>query len=349
MQRSPFSVLSVCLLLATAAAQTTVQIQCRKDNSMWGLSGTQSNGAGSHLFVGMDGLGRERRALVSFDIAGSVPAGSRVTDVSLSLYCSRWNGASPLRVHLHRALSDWGEGTSNASGQEGTGATATTNDTTWLHRFYPNTLWTTPGGDHAAGSSGWSDTVFQGNTFRGAGMVADVQSWLDGPAANFGWLLKTASPNGYDVRRFDTRESVSNRPVLTVRFLPPGTGATFGSGCHGSTHQLLTLTVLGAPVGGTAMQLLVGGGQGGALMANALALDYSQGVPLYPACNVYLAPLGLIATYNFGVLTPAGSNATPLPVPVGLRGLFIAAQSAALDQALPAGYVLSNAWLGVLQ
>jgi hypothetical protein len=337
------------LLLATAGAQTTVQIQCRRDNSLWSPSGTLSNGAGDYLFTGMDGQGRERRALISFDIAGSVPAGARVIDVSLSMFVSRWNGVSPLRVHLHRLLADWGEGTSNASGQEGAGALATTNDATWLHRFHPNTLWSTPGGDHTAGSSGFADTVFQGNTFRGTGMVADVQSWLQDPATNFGWLLKVAAPNFRDVRRFNSRTNVSGRPVLTVTYLPRGAGMNSGTGCLGSNNQRLTLTVVGAPVGGTTLQLQVGNGQPGELTANALALDFGPGQALYPGCNLYLAPPGLIATYTVGFLSPTGTSSTPLSVPVGLGGLFIAVQSAGFDQALAAGYVLSNAWLGVLQ
>jgi hypothetical protein len=336
-------------LLPTATAQTTVQIQSRKDNSMWSPSGTRSNGSGSHMFAGMDGTGSERHALIAFDVASRVPAGARVVDASLSLYCSRWNGASPLRILLHRALADWGEGTSNAPGQEGQGAAATTNDVTWLHRFYPNTFWTTPGGDYAPVPSGWSDTVYQGNTFRGPGMAADVQSWLDNPSANFGWLLKTQVPNYRDVRRFDTRESTSNRPVLTVTYIVRGAGTTFGAGCLGSNNQPLSLQVAGAPVGGTTLQLDVANGQPGSLMANGLALDFGPGLPVYQGCNLYMAPPGAIVAHNLLLLSPAGTSTTPLPVPIGLGGLFVAAQAAAFDTVLPAGFVLSNAWLGLLQ
>jgi hypothetical protein len=343
------AILSLPCLLAAAPAQSTVQIQSRKDNSMWSSSGTLSNGSGTHMFAGMDANGAERHSLVSFDVAAGVPAGARVIDVSLRLYCSRWNGTAPLPVQLHRVLADWGEGTSSAGGQEGMGAPAAANDATWLHRFYPGTFWTTPGGDFDPVPSGSADTVYQGNTFRGAGMVADVQAWLDGPASNFGWLLKTAVPNYRDVRRFDTREAtIANRPVLTVTYLLPGSGANWGTGCVGSGSQPLALTVLGAPVGGTTLQLDVGNGQPGSLMANFLALDFAgPGLPLYPGCLLF--PAGSIAVHNMLVLSPAGSSSTSLPVPPGLGGLFLAAQAAAIDTGLPEQFVLSNAWLGLLQ
>ena len=49
-------------------------------------------------------------------------------------------------------------------------------------------------------------------------MVADVQSWLDNPATNFGWLvLGDESMMMMTAKRFDTRES-NNPPVLTIQY-----------------------------------------------------------------------------------------------------------------------------------
>ena len=47
-------------------------------------------------------------------------------------------------------------------------------------------------------------------------MVADVQSWLDNPASNFGWLVLGDETAIATAKRFDTRESASP-PVLTIR------------------------------------------------------------------------------------------------------------------------------------
>ena len=48
-------------------------------------------------------------------------------------------------------------------------------------------------------------------------MVADVQSWLDNPASNFGWLVLGDETAIATAKRFDTRESASP-PILTIEF-----------------------------------------------------------------------------------------------------------------------------------
>lgn len=77
--------------------------------------------AGEYFFTGriapMAGAVR-RRGLIAFDIAGSVPAGATINSVSLMLNMSRTT-SGPQNVGLHQVLSDWGEGTSAAPGQEG--------------------------------------------------------------------------------------------------------------------------------------------------------------------------------------------------------------------------------------
>jgi hypothetical protein len=71
-----------------------------------------------------------RRGVLAFDIAGSIPPGSTITAVTLSLNMSMTIDPTPRTVELHKLLADWGEGTSHAPGGEGDGAPATTNDTT---------------------------------------------------------------------------------------------------------------------------------------------------------------------------------------------------------------------------
>jgi hypothetical protein len=44
-------------------------------------------------------------------------------------------------------------------------------------------------------------------------MVADVQSWLNSPGSNFGWLVLGDESVAGSAKRFDTRESASP-PVL---------------------------------------------------------------------------------------------------------------------------------------
>jgi spore coat protein A len=131
---------------------------------------------------------------------------------------------------MHRVLADWGEGTSNATGQEGKGANASTGDATWRHRFYNTMFWSTQGGDFNATASASTtvNTTLGYYMWSGASVVADVQAWVNGTANNYGWLLKGVETTSHTAMRFASREesTASQRPVLIIDFTPPaGTGA----------------------------------------------------------------------------------------------------------------------------
>jgi hypothetical protein len=158
--------------------------------------------------------------VVAFDIAGSIPPGSMITAVTLSLNMSRTIDGTARTVELHKLLADWGEGTSIAPGEEGIGAPATTNDATWRHRFFDTIFWATEGGDFSATVSASQSVGGVGQyMWSSAQMVADVQSWLDNPASNFGWIVLGDESTIATARRFDTRESASP-PVLTIQYIP---------------------------------------------------------------------------------------------------------------------------------
>ena len=203
--------------LATAG---TVNISPSKDNTLYEYDpaeGDHSNGAGFHLFAGENAGGEVRRGVLAFDIAGTIPPGSTITGVSLSMNMSM-TPAGALTVELHKLLADWGEGTSHAPMGEGDGAPATPNDATWRHRFFDSTFWTTQGGDFSATLSASQSVGGTGQyTWSSAQMVADVQSWLDNPASNFGWLVLGDETASATTKRFDTRESASP-PMLTIEF-----------------------------------------------------------------------------------------------------------------------------------
>jgi len=134
--------------------------------------------------------GEIRRGVLAFDIAGSIPPCSTITAVSLSLNMSRTLLETARIVELHKLLADWGEGTSDAPGEEGDGAPATTNDATWRHRFFDTIFWAMQGGDFSAIVSASQSAGPVGfYTWNSTQMVSDVQSWLDNPGFNFGWLV----------------------------------------------------------------------------------------------------------------------------------------------------------------
>ncbi len=345
---------ALCAALAAttaARAQTTVTLPCVADNTLYeSATGALSNARGIGLFVGKTGQPGLRRALVRFDVAAGVPAGARILDARLTVSVSRTAVPFDVDVFVHRALRAWGEGSSDAPGQEGTGAPATPGDATWLHSSYPNTFWTTAGGDFATAVSAVVTTPSLGaaTSPTANGLAADVQSMLDNPAQNFGWLLKTDEALAFVTRRLESRESAGIRPSLSVTYLLPGQTAAWGSGCTVAS-QPFALAMNGAAIGGNTLQLVQSHGPANGVAVNALSLDLDRpGSPLLPQCSLYLPTQGPIVTNNLLLLDAAGAGSTPFAVPVGYPGVLITAQTAAL-LANGSGYVLSNAAAALLQ
>jgi len=192
-----------------------------KDNTLYEFDpaeGDVSNARGIYFFTGETFMGELRRGVLAFDIAGSIPPGSTITGVTLSLNCSRVFNDTARTTELHKLLADWGEGTSDAPGEEGDGAPATPNDATWRHRFFDTIFWAMEGGDFSAMVSASQSVGPVGfYTWNSAQMVSDVQSWLDNPGFNFGWLVLGDESVSGTAKRFDTRESASP-PVLTIQY-----------------------------------------------------------------------------------------------------------------------------------
>ncbi len=211
----------------------TVTLTPVKDNTLFqSTTGNLSSGAGESLFVGRTDRSDNylRRALLAYDYS-SIPAGSTITGVSLTLRMDRTRADSADPVSVHRASASWGEAGSNSTqAGGGQGAPAQGGDATWLHRFYSSTLWSTPGGDFAAAASATINVGTSNGDYAwsSAGLVADVQGWVNNPATNNGWLLKGLETSSKTARRFVSREesNASQRPRLAVTFTPPAnTGA----------------------------------------------------------------------------------------------------------------------------
>jgi len=219
---------SLCVLAAAIGVVDTFAefalLPATKDSTLIeDPSGILANGSGPSIFSGrINSASRSiRRALVAFDIAAAVPQGSIITGARLHLNLSA-TSAGPATMRLQRVLADWGEGASSSGG--GGGAPSVQGDSTWIHRFYDALFWSRPGGDFdpmprgdalvdQPGPYTWEST---------SGMVADVESWLDDPSRNFGWILLGDETSSQTVKRFDSRESpeVAGRPLLEVEYIP---------------------------------------------------------------------------------------------------------------------------------
>ena len=129
-------VFSISPVPVARAAPDVIDLSPIQDNTLYeDEAGSLSNGAGDHFFVGAIAGGELRRGVIAFDIAENIPAGSTIESVTLQLNMSRTSsGGQP--IELRRLLADWGEGSSNAPGQEGGGDAATSGDATWVYTFF---------------------------------------------------------------------------------------------------------------------------------------------------------------------------------------------------------------------
>jgi hypothetical protein len=222
-------------------------IGASRDNTIYQSAVNNSAGGAAGIFSGSNGQGSPRRGLVAFDVASSVPAGATITAAELRMVLGLAANSTSVTVGLHRLNVDWGEGNAGSTSLPvsggGSGFAAATGDATWNARFHSATTptpWTTAGatGDSnplasagaVVGGSGAVDMPFTWSST--VAMVSDVQTWLDSPASNYGWLLlnvNEAVPQS--VRAFYSREATQNstggtlnpswRPLLTVTYVVP--------------------------------------------------------------------------------------------------------------------------------
>ncbi len=199
-----------------------ISIPCTSDNTLYeDREGNIGNSRGQHLFVGKTLRGPVRRALLAFDLGDHIPADATISNVELLFAVSQTQGGAQ-NLFLQRVLRHWGEGLSDAHEPEGQGIEALDGDATWLHAFYPDSLWSTPGGDFATTASA-SLIVDGGGTYIWEStpkLVSDVQGWLDTPQQNFGWAIVGNEVEPKTAKRIFSREheTAAQRPQLRVSF-----------------------------------------------------------------------------------------------------------------------------------
>ncbi|NNE08058.1 MAG: DNRLRE domain-containing protein [Gemmatimonadetes bacterium] len=205
-------------------AETIVLEPARDATLFEDSTGATASGSGPGLFAGNNAGSNTRRALLLFDVAGEVPGGATVDSAELRLHVDSAPFPDSVSVSIHLATAIWGEGASRSNG--GRGAPADTGDATWLHRHFPDELWSQAGGDFDPAGL---DTLAVGPegfvSWTGAALIQLVREWLDNPVSNYGLLLKGEEGAPSTVRRFDSREQEPGdlRPVLTVHFTPSAT------------------------------------------------------------------------------------------------------------------------------
>jgi len=221
------------IAIANDAASDVLTLYPSRDNTIFEEPDTAlSNGRGHHLFAGTPSHQFFRRGLILFPVADHIPMGSVINNVILTMHVSLTNTGDQ-KQFLYGVLADWGEGDSDADGPEGKGAPAALGDATWLFRYYPTVEWNTPGGDITIYERATGRIGFEGFwSWASLGMKLDVQSWVDDPGSNFGWMIIGDETLGKKyVKRYDSREhpDISRRPLLTVDFTPPTVAVTLST------------------------------------------------------------------------------------------------------------------------
>ncbi len=220
-------------IFSVRADADTLLLDATADTSLYEVPAGDpetANSLGEHLFAGRIASGERRRLLLRFNL-GAIPAGATVTSAQLSLSLTRDPpGVLPaVNFSLFPVTADWGEGSSDAGSPGGNGIAATAGDPTWTQRAFPSSAWSTAGGDIAASASAVTSANGLARYQWGSttAMVSVVQSWVDTPSSNFGWMLIADEAAGnLTARRFASREAadIATRPQLRIEFTPGGVG-----------------------------------------------------------------------------------------------------------------------------
>jgi hypothetical protein len=234
MQRIGFRgwVASALLFVALPARSDVITLSPAQDTCLFELQPDFNFGAQEDLPSGTLGAlaaNSRSRLLIKFDLAGNLPSNAVIRSASLKLSVTRVpdGGGANSAFALHRMIVSWGEGTKRGSAPGG--SRATTGEATWLARFFPDQLWSKPGGeagvDFAAESTS-SERVQGTGSYElefATSQIEQLTDWLRNPESNFGWMLLSQSEDVLRTgRRFAAREHPETelRPMLTIDFTP---------------------------------------------------------------------------------------------------------------------------------
>lgn len=198
------------LELRQLLSAVTVEFSASSDTSIYQQDVDASNGSGQFIIAGGNA-----RGLLRFDV--SIPEGSTIIDAVLTLSAGATAGAGAA-VSVHRVTTGWGEGSSDAAGDEYFGAPAKLFDATWQYSFFDGEQWNTPGGDFGGSSAITAVGGVGAYEWIGNGLIDDVQSWVDDGATNFGWLMQGA---GSSVAFLSKDSPGGLGPSLEVTYEPP--------------------------------------------------------------------------------------------------------------------------------
>jgi MYXO-CTERM domain-containing protein len=217
--------------VATHRSALSLAVPATDDTFINSSSPDNNNGKSTSIYTGRNGMDGMMRGLLRFTMP-ALQGRAMVTSAELRM-TTRGTGTGEAQpptaatLQLEAIGAPWvsGNGIGNSQmsftvGQPCGGGVvgATWNDADCA----APTPWTTPGGSVAGSVRATADVpatigavVSWAST---AAMVSDVQSWIDDPASNHGWLVRSSTESTMGAQRFSSGEATTNIPELRISF-----------------------------------------------------------------------------------------------------------------------------------
>lgn len=216
-------IFSIVMIVVSSPAVTTT-FTSTADTSISARDPNNNSGGHDRAFSGKDAQNNNRRALYRFDV-NTIPLGSTINSAILTLTVYQQpSGGISSSFELHTMTTNWFEGTKTGNN----GAPAASGESTWNNRIHSTTPWSTSAGangDFTVTSSASTFVTDLGSfSWSSPQLAADVQTWVDTPGLNFGWIIISDNEVSLKTAKgFATRENAApaNWPVLEIDYSPP--------------------------------------------------------------------------------------------------------------------------------
>lgn len=172
------------------------------DNTIESANPTTNHYDDAFIYTGYDNSGwQKERVVMKFDLAAAIPPGAKIVDAYLTLRFSGIYNLTSIDAACYRITASWADLTSS-----------------W------NSPWTTPGGafDGAISNTLVVNTAGAGNFVSFKLSSAEVERWLNYPAENYGFMIKSSSETAGDASFVSSNGATEDdRPRLTVYYTAP--------------------------------------------------------------------------------------------------------------------------------
>jgi hypothetical protein len=200
-----------------------------------------NNGGASEIYIGNDFENESLRGLVRFNVTGSLSTRAIVTAASVTMYTGTLSGSPPVAatVSLYRVVVPWGQGTgvgADVTGDFTQGQPCSAGGATWNQPQCAASSWSFASWSASASVPATSSSLVTWNST--AGLISDVQGWLDNPASNYGWLLLSSTETTYDSMQPFTKSG-----QLTFSFACKSGFLDTGTSCSACTVAAQTACV----------------------------------------------------------------------------------------------------------